>query len=199
MSETGDETNPTLEPSEADIPETDEEFIDLDEVAEGEPATVDPLAAITAERDDYKDRLLRLAADFENFKKRALRERQETLVKAREDTLREILPVIDNLERAVQAADRAPDAKAVADGVTMVLRYFEDVASRLGLERLSAIGEKFDPSKHDALQQLESAEHEPGTIMAEILAGYRMGDRLLRAASVVVARAPAPKEDEAEA
>lgn len=180
-----------VEPTEAE-----DEFIDLDETNDEEGTggrqtlVEDPIAVIAAERDELKDRLLRTAADFENFKKRALKERQELQVKAREDVLREILPVIDNLERAVQAADKAPDAKAVADGVMMVLKYFEDVASRLGLERLASIGQRFDPSQHDALQQLESADHEPGTVMAEILAGYRFRDRLLRAASVVVARAP---------
>jgi molecular chaperone GrpE len=146
------------------------------------PATPeDPVARL-------KDQLLRTAADFDNFRKRTRKDVEEAERRGREEVLREILPIADNLERAVAAADTAQDPAAVAEGVRMVLKQFEDSASRLGLERVPAVGEKFDPTLHDAVQQVETDEHPPGTIVAEVVPGYRLGDRLLRAALVVVAR-----------
>lgn len=158
-----------------------------------EQAGSDPVASreaeLTEERNRYKDQMLRTAADFDNFRKRTRRELEDAERRGREDAIREILPIIDNLERAVNAADSASDAKAVADGVRMVLRLFEDVASsRLQLERVKTVGERFDPNVHEAVQQVETSEHPPGSIVAEVTAGYRIGDRLLRAALVVVAR-----------
>lgn len=150
----------------------------------------EPTALETAikERDALKDRLLRTAADYENFRKRMRRELEDTLHRAREDTVREVLPIIDNLERAALAAEAAEDVTAVAEGVKMVLRGFGDVASRLGLTRVKSVGEHFDPAKHDAMQQQETDEYPPGTIIEEAVPGYMLGDRLLRAAMVVVAR-----------
>ena len=154
----------------------------------------DPLAELQAERDRAKDQLLRTAADFDNFRKRARRELEDAKRRGREEVLSEILPVIDNLERAVSAAQSAKDVAAVADGVKMVLKYFEDVASRLSLERVQAIGERFDPNVHDAVQQQETDEHPPGTVVAEIVPGYVLGGKLLRPATVVVAKPTSPDE-----
>jgi molecular chaperone GrpE len=155
---------------------------------EGAPA--DPIAQLAAERDELRDRLLRTAADFDNFRKRSRKDIEEALRTGRESVLREILPVIDNLERAAAAAESSESVGAVAEGVRMVLKSFEDTASRIGLERVKALGERFDPALHDAVQQVESADAEPGTILAEAQPGYRLGTRLLRAAMVVVAKKP---------
>ena len=157
--------------------------------ANSEPgAAVDELAAAIAERDKLKDQLLRTAADFDNFRKRARKDLEDVERRAKENVLSEVLSVIDNLERAVAASESATDAQAVASGVKLVLKSFEDVAQRIGLERVSALGQKFDPNLHDAVQQVETAEHEPGTVMTEVLPGYRLGPKLLRAALVVVAK-----------
>jgi molecular chaperone GrpE len=149
------------------------------------------VAQLTAERDRMRDQLIRTTADFDNFRKRTRRELADAAKKGKEDSLREVLPVIDNLERAVQAAETAADAKSVADGVRMVLRMFDDAAQRLGLERLKTLGERFDPMLHEAVQQVETADVAPGTITIEVQAGYRLGDRLIRPAIVAVAKAPA--------
>ncbi|MCS6797200.1 MAG: nucleotide exchange factor GrpE [Myxococcota bacterium] len=148
----------------------------------------DLVAELTAERDRLRDQLLRTSADFDNFRKRTRRDLEEAERRGSEEVLRQILPVIDNLERAVEAARTAPDARAVAEGVQMVLRMFEETARGLGLVRVRAVGERFDPAMHDALQQVETDEQPPGTVLAEIEAGYQFGGRLLRAARVVVAR-----------
>jgi molecular chaperone GrpE len=98
--------------------------------------------------------------------------------------------VFDNLERAAQHAETATDVKSLADGVGMVVRLFVDTLGRLGVERVSALGQAFDPALHEAVQQLETSEHPPGSVAAEVQPGYRMGDRLVRPAMVVVAKPP---------
>lgn len=148
------------------------------------------------ERDRMREQLLRIAADFDNFRKRSRKEIEEVRRRSIEDTLREVLPVIDNLERAADAMSGAKDVNAVAEGVHMVLRGFEEVAQRLGLERVHAIGQLFDPNLHDAMQQEETDEHPPGTIVGEVVPGYKLGERLLRPAMVVVARPPTGTGDQ---
>ena len=156
----------------------------------GGQADGDPLAEVTAERDKLREQLLRTAADFDNFRKRSKRDLDDARARARDDLVRELLPVFDNLERAVQTSDTASDLRSVVDGVRMVLKLFEDTTERMGLTRVPALGERFDPAVHEAIQHQESAEHPPGTIIAEVVAGYRFGERLVRPSMVVVARKP---------
>jgi len=150
-----------------------------------------------AERDRMREQLLRIAADFDNFRKRSRKEIEEVRRRSIEDTLREVLPIVDNLERAAGAMGDATEVAAVADGVHMVLRGFEDIASRLGLRRVPGVGNQFDPTCHDAMQQEETNEHAPGTIVSEIVPGYFLGERLLRPAMVVVAKPPNRTDDQA--
>jgi len=151
-----------------------------------------------AERDRMREQLLRIAADFDNFRKRSRKELEEVRRRATEDTLREVLPIVDNLERAADAMGDATEVAAVADGVHMVLRGFEDVASRLGLKRVPGVGNQFDPTCHDAMQQEETDEYPPGTIVSEIVPGYYLGERLLRPAMVVVAKPPTQTDDQGD-
>jgi len=151
---------------------------------------VDPLEEAKAEIARVRDQLLRTAADFDNFRKRTRRELDDALKRGREELLRELLPVFDNLERAVVHAGQASDAKAVADGVGMVLKQFVDTLGRIGIKRVPTVGSAFDPTQHEAIQQLETDEHPPGTVVAEVQPGYAMGDKLVRAAMVVVAKPP---------
>ena len=137
-----------------------------------------------------RDQLLRTAADFDNFRKRARREAIEAERGGREGLLRELLPVFDNLERAVAHAESATDVQSLADGIRMVMRQFHDTLGRLGIERIDAEGAPFDPAVMEAIQQLETADHAPGTVAAQVQTGYRMGDRLIRPAMVVVAKSP---------
>ena len=168
--------------------------------AAGEPseAAEEPseLEKAHAERDRMREQLLRIAADFDNFRKRSRKEVEEVRRRAIEDTLREVLPIVDNLERAASAMGSATEVAAVADGVHMVLRGFEDIANRLGLKRVPGVGNQFDPTCHDAMQQEETDEHAPGTIVSEIVPGYYLGERLLRPAMVVVAKPPTQTDDQ---
>lgn len=148
-----------------------------------------------AEAARIKDQLLRTAADFDNFRKRSRREAEDAERRGREETVRELLPVFDNLERAVAHAGQATDAKAVADEVSMVLRQFLDTLGKVGIKRVETLGQPFDPAKHEAVQQIETAEFPAGTVAVEIQPGYMIGDKLLRAAVVVVAK-PSEKKSE---
>jgi molecular chaperone GrpE len=173
--------------------------VDEGDVPRGEAAEkpVDPLAEARAEVGRVRDQLLRTAADYDNFRKRTRRELEDAQKRGREELLRELLPVFDNLERAVTHAGQASDAKAVADGVGMVLKQFADTLGRVGIKRVPTVGSPFDPTQHEAIQQLETDEHPAGTIVAEVQPGYAMGDRLVRAAMVVVAK-PSQKNGEGE-
>jgi molecular chaperone GrpE len=153
-----------------------------------------PLEEALAEVARIRDQLLRTAADFDNFRKRTRREVDDAHKRGKEELLRELLPVFDNLERAAVHAGQASDAKAVADGVGIVLKQFQDTLGKVGIKRIPAVGVAFDPSLHEAIQQVETDDHPPGTIVAEVQPGYAMGDRLLRASMVVVAK-PRPKSD----
>ena len=159
-----------------------------------EEAPTDPLEQAKAEAAKMKENWMRAAADFDNFRKRTRRELDDTRKSGREELLKELLPVFDNLERAVQSAQSATDAKAVANGLAMVLRQFADSIGRLGIQKVPSVGKQFDPSLHEAIQQVETDEHPPGTIVAEVQPGYVQGERLVRAAMVVVAK-PKPKAD----
>jgi molecular chaperone GrpE len=150
--------------------------------------SADPLAEAQAECARLKDALLRTAADFDNFRKRTRRELEEARRNGREDLLRALLPVFDNLERAIQSAQRTSDVKAMTEGLTMVQRQFVDALGREGIARVPSVGKPFDPGVHEAIQQVETSDHEPGTVIAEVQPGYTQGERLLRAAMVVVAR-----------
>jgi molecular chaperone GrpE len=149
----------------------------------------DPLTQAQAEAARMKDAWLRTAADFDNFRKRTRKEVEDARRAGREDLLRAVLPVFDNLERAIQSSQRSTDVKAVADGLSMVQRQFVDALGREGIARVDTIGHPFDPAVHEAIQQVESADHAPGTVLAEVQPGYTQGDRLVRAAMVVVAKA----------
>lgn len=183
------------EAAEPDGAAEDEDVIFPEEEAAAEPTD---LEKAHAERDRMRDQLLRIAADFDNFKKRSRKEIEEVRRRAIEDTLREILPVIDNLERASEAMAGATDVSAVSDGVRMVLRGFDEVADRLGLKRVPTVGNLFDPTCHDAMQQEETDDHAPGTIVNEVVPGYLLGERLLRPAMVVVAKPRTLSGGEAE-
>jgi molecular chaperone GrpE len=135
-----------------------------------------------------KEAWMRSAADFDNFRKRTRKELEDARRSGREDLLRAVLPVFDNLERAIQSALRTKDVKAVADGLAMVQRQFTEALGREGIARIATVGKPFDPSVHEAIQQVETSDHAPGTVLAEVQPGYTQGDRLMRAAMVVVAK-----------
>ena len=154
----------------------------------------DPVAEAKAETQRFREQWMRAAADFDNFRKRTRRELEDTRKAGKEELLKEFLPVFDNLERAILSSSRATEVKAVADGLNMILRQFGETLGRSGISKVPTVGSMFDPSVHEAIQQVETDEQQPGTIVAEVQPGYVQGERLIRAAMVVVAK-PKSKEE----
>ncbi len=144
-------------------------------------------------RENY-DRFLRQVAELENFKKRVAREKGEALRYANESLIKDLLPVLDNLERAVDHAKGGENGEPLVEGVEMVLKGFLDVLSKHGVTQISAKGESFDPERHEAVAQVENAEYEPNSVVEEHHKGYYLLDRLLRPALVSVAKARETKE-----
>ena len=151
----------------------------------------DRAAALAIERDEMKDRMLRVAADFENWKKRARKEQTDAVATAREAVLRDILEVVDNLERAAGAqANGVVDGAAVMKGVSLVLRLFQQKLERYEVKPFEVAGQPFDPRVHEAVSRVESADVPSGAVAAELQKGYRIGERLLRPALVSVSTGP---------
>jgi molecular chaperone GrpE len=159
------------------------------------PTTPDEkIAALEAERNEIKDRMLRIAADFENWKKRARKDQTDGEARVKEGVLKDMLEVVDNLERAtsayVNAENGSVDGAAVLKGVNLVLRLFQGKLERYGVKSFEVKGEPFDPRLHEAISKIPTDEVPPGSVAAEMQKGYRIGDKLLRPAIVAVAVAP---------
>ncbi len=145
---------------------------------------LDPLARAERERDEHLDTLRRVAAEFDNYKKRVAREHEELRGRAAERLLHDLLPVFDDLERAL-AAFETSDKEAIADGVALVHRALWTLLEREGVAELDPAGEAFDPHRHEALLSQPSDQPE-GTVIEVIQKGFLLGDRVLRPARVVV-------------
>jgi molecular chaperone GrpE len=155
-----------------------------DATPDGEIADVD----FRAEAAKLKDLALRARADLDNFRKRSLREKEDAIRYANNGLLEKLLPVIDNFELGLDAARNATDAASVLQGMSMVQRQLQDFIRSQGLEEVPTDGEAFDPNKHDAVSQEFSAEVPEGKVIRQVRKGYKLKDRLLRAASVIVSK-----------
>ena len=164
-----------------------------DEETPAGPGTMDEARA---EIGDLSERLLRLQADFENFRKRAQREKDEARQFANQSLIEKQLPILDNFEMALAAAKDADPA--LRDGVQMIYDQLLGILRDSGVETIDATGEGFDPNLHEAISQQETTEAEPGTVVEQVQRGYRLHERLVRPARVVVAKAPEAVEQSPE-
>ena len=146
----------------------------------------------------HQEQYLRTLADMENLRKRTQRDKEELAKFANENILREILPVIDNLERAVEHAEQTESAEGLFEGVQMTLTQFSQLLNKFGVEPVEAVGQLFDPAYHQAMGQMESDEHPVNTVVQQMQKGYQLNNRLLRPAFVMLAKAPEIKETEAD-
>ncbi|HVB80333.1 MAG TPA: nucleotide exchange factor GrpE [Candidatus Binataceae bacterium] len=140
---------------------------------------------------ELKDKYLRALADTENIRKRMRQQSEDTVRLQRENLLRDLLPITDNLERAVEAASGGGNGKPIVEGVEMVLRALLDFLRTNGVIPRESVGRPFDPQFHEAVDHVESVEHPPNTVISEFHRGYQVGERVLRPARVAVAKAPA--------
>lgn len=157
------------------------------------PKQLEELEQRASKADEHWDRLVRTTADFDNFKKRAARERQEAVKYANEALLEKLIPILDTFDMALAAArnTQAGSAQSLQDGITMVHQQLKNALNDAGLEEIDGMGKPFDPNFHEAISMRETAEAPEGQVVQQLRKGYKLRDRLLRAASVIVAKAPA--------
>lgn len=173
------DAKPPVQPGPADAPEN---------VGVAEP--VDELAAARREAQEWRDKHLRALADQRNMQARQQREREESLRFAEAALIRELLIVLDDLDRTLRETKPTAQTQPVLDGVSMVREKFVKVLRSHGVERIAALHQPFDPELHEAILQQPTADHAPGTVVMELESGYRMHERVLRPARVAVAAKP---------
>lgn len=146
------------------------------------------LATMSEERDELKNKLLRSVADLENYRRRAEREKDDLRKYGIDKVVSDLIPAVDNLERALQHAEGKDELASIVDGVTMVYKQILNALAKYGVQGFTSKGEAFDPTRHEAIQQVETSEFETGTVVEEYQKGYFLHDRLLRPALVAVAK-----------
>src|ERR1700704_4052538 len=151
----------------------------------------DPMASMQADLDRFRDLALRSQADFENYKKRAAREKEEAIKYANSVLLERLIPIVDNFELGLEAARGEGENSPVFSGMSMVLKQLMDFLTEQGLQPIDATGQKFDPNLHEAIAHEPSEQFPEGVVTRQTRRGYRMKDRLLRPSSVVVSSGPA--------
>lgn len=176
------------------VPEVSAEVVEGEEAASVESgAAVDDITqtidALNADKQEANDKLLRLAAEFENYKKRMLRERESVIKYAEEGLLKELLPTLDNLERALAHQNSVEDIKSLREGVDLTMKALVSATAKFGLVAIDSVGKPFDPNVHEALAMEASDDVPPQSVLREFEKGYYYKDRLLRAAKVAVAKA----------
>jgi len=183
-------SEPTIEKTENDAPAEPLATVEAATIA---PEQLEELKARAAKADEHWDRLLRTTADLDNYKKRAAREKQEAIKYANEALVEKLIPVLDNFEMALAAAQTASGgtAQSLQQGVAMIHQQLRNALAEAGLEEIIAAGQPFDPMWHEAVSQQESAELPEGQVLQQLRKGYKLRDRLVRPATVVVAKRPA--------
>lgn len=154
----------------------------------GESAASEEVAALEEKLKSTHARLLRAAADLDNFRKRARRDVDEALARGRSDVLMEILPVLDSVDLALGTKDTDGSNESILEGVQMIRKQFLAATERFGLKEVESRGKAFDPNFHEAVAHIASTDHPAGQIVDEMRKGYLLGDKLLRAAMVVVSK-----------
>ena len=173
-------TDDVLSPDDEVTPTPEEEIRRLSEALEVK----------TREAEEHRDRYLRAAAEFDNARKRSARERDEYTRYANESLLRELLPVLDNFERALQSSRNEPAAAAVTAGVELIQRELLRVLEKFGVTSFTSVGQPFDPEKHEAIARVPARGHAEGSVVDETARGYLLNGRVLRPAMVTVASSP---------
>ncbi len=177
----------------ASAPETPDESASADET---QTELQSELSAKDTEIQELNEKYLRLAAEFENYKRRVQRDQSETIRFANEKLLKELIPTLDNLERALQCAREQPESEGLLKGVELTHKQFLDTLEKCGVSQVSSIGEPFDPTKHQAVGQVESSTIAENNVVDEYQKGYFLEERILRPAMVTVAKAKTGHETE---
>lgn len=158
-----------------------------EETKQEETATQDDSAKLKADFDNLNNQYLRLAADFDNYRKRQAQEREALLKYGAQECMKKIIEVVDNFDRAVQSVEKIDNVDKMKETFHVLNKQLVDSLTKLGLEQIQCVGQKFDPNLHEAVMQTQSEEHEEDTIINELQKGYKLGDKVLRPAMVNVA------------
>ena len=180
---------------------SDEQESAEDESPEEETVELDPIKILEKdlqktkdELAEEKDKFVRLQAETDNFRKRLSREKEEFSQYANERLFKELIPIFDNFERALE--DTSNDTKSLKEGLEMILKQFSSFLEKEKVEQIKAIGEKFDPTVHEVLTSEESSEHEENTIISQFVKGYMINNRVLRPSQVVISKKPSLESEE---
>ena len=186
----------TIDPNEKHVESSRQGIPGAEEIpGGGEVASLSrELAAEREKNKELYDKHLRLHAEFENFKKRMEREKCEYYKYALERLVKDLLPVFDHLELAIKSAEESKDFERFSEGIKLIHKQLKDTLEKEGLTYECAVGERFDPCKHEAMMHLETDAHEPNMVMEEHKKGYFLNDRLIRPAMVTVAKRPEGKK-----
>jgi molecular chaperone GrpE len=153
-------------------------------------ASEEQISKLRADLEDASDRVLRAQAELDNYRKRARRELEDERRYASMPLLRDLLPVVDNIQRAIDAAEKSPQASGLLDGIKLVAQSLVSVLAKHDCKKIEALGQAFDPAFHEAISQQPSAEYEPNTVTLVAQDGYTLYDRVVRPAQVIVSKLP---------
>jgi molecular chaperone GrpE len=174
--------------SEPELQEPIDSATDENEVDKDLQELYDQIQKAHEERDQIRDQMLRTMADFQNFRKRVLDEKRQIEERANERFVGDLLPVLDNFERGLKLMEKGGTVESLVEGVKAVERQLRTVLESQKVQRIPSVGEAFNPDVHEALATVQSDEHEEGTVLEELEAGYRLGDRVIRPARVRVSK-----------
>jgi molecular chaperone GrpE len=180
-----------IDPFDQDFSGRNEEAADSMAAAAALEASENEIAKLRADLEDASDRVLRAQAELDNYRKRARREMEDERRYATLPLLRDLLPVLDNIQRAITAAEKSPAGNGLLDGVRLVAQSLETVLARHDCRKVEALGKPFDPAFHQAISQQPSNDHPPGTVVLVAQDGYVLHDRVVRPAQVIVSTSPA--------
>lgn len=179
------ETNMTTQETEAAQEQAEVVSQDLDDA-------LARLQAMEQALEEQKNLYLRTLADFQNYRRRQQEEMERQRILLLESLMEELLPILDNFERALQAAEATRELEPLLEGVKMTERQVKALLARYDIHPIEAVGKPFDPNLHEAIQRIETEEYEDGTVVDEVERGYRIGERVLRPSRVIVAKRPEP-------
>jgi len=188
----------TVEPEEVKSNEAEEEKTEGNQEEKLLSESLEEIERIKAEAEAARDRLLRAAAEYENFKKRAEREKEEAMKFIAESIVLDIIPIVDNLDRAIKSAqsDEKKNFDALLQGIEMIQKQMLSVLEKYGVGVIESEGQPFDPRIHEAILQVPSEEYPENTVVQEFERGYTLHDKVIRPAKVIVSKLPEPKEKE---
>ena len=191
-----DEKQPTTEGATTGSPTAPGAPVETTDAGPLTPAQIEELQAKAAQAEEHWDRLLRQTADFDNFRKRAARDRQDAIRYAAESVVTKLVPVMDNFDAALTAANTAPGgaSDSLRVGINMIYSQLKSVLAEVGLEEMDVTGQTFDPNLHEAVSHQESADVPEGQVLQQLRKGYRLKERLVRPATVIVAKKPGAGE-----